>query len=292
MPDISKKSSNLAVQKRATVKNTVHLKGIGIHSGTDAELFIHPAPSGSGLVFDVKGVSAGKIPVSPLNVIGTMQQVVLGKNGAKIQTVEHLLAALSIAGVSDAVLEVSGEEVPILDGSAWPYYEAIEAEGISFFNETLHPIIIKTPLWIVEGERYLVALPDDECRITYSINFDHKMLKGQGISINRNDPDFAEKILKARTFGMMKDVNAMKEKGLIKGGSLENALVLTDDGYLNESLRYKDECVRHKVLDLVGDLNLLNRPVQGHIIASKAGHKLDVALTKKMLAGDLISAAS
>jgi len=266
----------------ATVQETVTLRGIGIHSGSEALLRIHPALPGSGLVFQTGGA---QIAVSPFHVTDTRQAVTLGNGEQTVQTVEHLLAALFAAGVTDAILELNGSEVPILDGSAWPFYEAIVAAGVSHSGIAAEPIRLTHPVWVVDGEKYLIALPSDTFEITYSVDYDHPLLRGQTLSIHGKDPKFAEKILPARTFGFLKDLEALQAKGLGKGGSIENAVVLTETGYLTESLRFDNECIRHKVLDLVGDLYLLNRPVQAHIIASRAGHTLDVALTQRIAAG-------
>ena len=266
---------------RAAIREKVQIKGIGIHSGESAVLTIHPAESNTGLYFLVnKGKDT--VTVSPENVVNTVQAVTLGNGTAIVQTIEHLLAALSVSGITDAVLELNGNEVPIMDGSAWPYYEAIQTAGLTFFSDRVIPIEITTPVWVVEGDKYLVALPHTANRITYSIDYNHPLLRGQSFSIDTDSENFAAEILKARTFGFYRDVEVMKAKGLIKGASLENAVGLTEDGYLNESLRYEDECIRHKILDLVGDLYLLNRPVRGRILASRAGHKLDVELAMKI----------
>ncbi|MCB1324666.1 MAG: UDP-3-O-[3-hydroxymyristoyl] N-acetylglucosamine deacetylase [Spirochaetales bacterium] len=269
------------ISKRKTVAQIATLRGQGIHSGEQVTLRIRPAACGTGLVF-ISEKHRSQVAVSPFHVVGTTNAVTLGNREWHVQTVEHLLAALAAAGISDALLEVDAPEIPIMDGSSEPFYQAVQDAGIVEYEEQLEPIRLHTPVWVVDGEKYLVALPDDQLRVTYSIDFNHPLLKGQTISMDLGGDRLAREILPARTFGFLKDVEAMKAKGLIKGGSIENAIVLTDDGYLNESLRFEQECVRHKVLDLIGDLYLLGRPLIAHLIASRAGHALDVALGRKI----------
>lgn len=167
-----------------------------------------------------------------------------------------------------------------MDGSSLPFWEGIRSSGIKELEETIEPIRISHPMWVVDGDKYLVMLPSDELKVTYNIDFNHPLLRGQSYTTKLDENILGEDILPARTFGFLKDVEALQSRGLALGGSLDNAVVLTDDGYLNESLRYENECVRHKILDLVGDLAVMGRPFLGHLIASKAGHALDISLAK------------
>lgn len=269
---------------RKTVKDTVRLKGIGLHSGKTVHLNIHPAEPGTGIQFyHTTRTHTTQIPVHVDSVIDTGNAVTLGKDGVKIQTIEHLMAAIHTMGVTDARFEIDGMEVPIMDGSSLPFLEGIQATGLETFKNTIDPIEITNPIWVVEGDKYLVLLPSDEWKVTYSIDFSHPLLKGQNIHINLNQNNLLNEILPARTFGFLKDVEYLQSRGLALGGSLDNAVVLTEDSYLNDSLRYDDECVRHKVLDLVGDLAVMGRPFKGHLIASKAGHGLDISLARCIL---------
>lgn len=271
---------------RKTIKNPIKLEGKGIHSGERVHLNLLPAECGQGLVFrsiQKDSTLGSRIEVSPENVKGTVHAVTLSNGDWQIQTVEHVLAALATAGVTDLTMEVDSQEVPIMDGSAQPFYMGLMSAGIHEYAEEIEPIKIHTPVWVVEDNKYLVALPHAGLRITYNIDFPHPELRGQSISLDIDESTLAEQILPARTFGFLKEVEAMKARGLIKGASEENAVVLTETGYLND-LRYPEECVRHKVLDLIGDLYLLGRPLQGHFIASRAGHALDVALGRNILA--------
>ncbi len=267
---------------RATVRGPVTIAGTGLHSGRTVTLKLFPARAGTGLVFlPVKG-NKGKIPVSPFYVTDTRQAVTLGNRNWEVRTVEHLLAGLAAAGVTDAFLEIDALEIPIMDGSSAPFYDAVMAVGIEPFRVPLDPIRLTTPIWVVDKDRYLVALPHDTTRVTYSIDFDHPALRGQTLVIDLDQKSFVTEIASARTFGFYRDLEAMQARGLARGASPDNAVVLTDDGYMNE-LRYENECLRHKVLDLIGDLYLMGRPLQAHVIAHRAGHSLDVTLAKQIL---------
>ncbi|MCC5814643.1 MAG: UDP-3-O-acyl-N-acetylglucosamine deacetylase [Leptospira sp.] len=269
---------------RKTVKNTVKMKGIGLHSGKSVHLNIHPAEAGTGIQFyHTSPNHITKIPVSVDYVIDTGNAVTLGKDGIKIQTIEHLMAAIHAMGITDARLEINAMEIPIMDGSSLPFLQSIQDTGLETFKHTIDPIEITHPIWVVEGDKYLVLLPADEWKVTYSIDFNHPLLKGQTIHIQLNQETLLNEILPARTFGFLKDVEYLQSRGLALGGSLDNAVVLTEDSYLNDELRFENECVRHKVLDLVGDLAVMGRPFKGHLIASKAGHGLDISLAKCIL---------
>jgi len=284
------------VKNRKTLKNDVLIKGIGLHSGKQVNLRLIPAESGTGLVFipNTSSFKKFRIPVGLEYVVDTSNAVTLGDGVHVIQTIEHLMAALHTKGITDLYLEIDSIEVPIMDGSAKPFLEAIELSNIEVFPETVEAIKIKNPIWVVDGDKYLVILPSDtnKLSVTYNIDFKHPLLRGQSFSTNITPEILEEQILPARTFGFLKDVEALQARGLALGGSLENAIVLTEDGYLNESLRYENEFVRHKILDLVGDLAIVGRPILGHILASKAGHALDVSMGKLIMSrvtGDEVS---
>ncbi len=269
---------------RKTVKNTIKLQGIGLHSGKTVHLSIHPSQSGTGLKFlHTTPSKSTLISVHVDQVIDTGNAVTLGKEGVKVQTIEHLMAALHTLGITDALIEIDSQEVPIMDGSALPFVDALTATGAVSFKETIEPIKVNNPIWVVEGDKYLILLPSDELKVTYNIDFNHPLLRGQSLSTTLSASTLQNEILPARTFGFLKDVELLQSKGLALGGSLDNAVVLTEDGYLNDALRFENECIRHKVLDLIGDLAVLGRPFIGHLIASKAGHGLDISLAKCIL---------
>ena len=269
---------------RKTVKNTIRLKGLGLHSEKTVQLTIHPSESGSGIQFlHTSPTKKTLIPVHVDQVIDTGNAVTLGQDGVKIQTIEHLMAALHTLGISDAIIEIDSNEVPIMDGSSLPFLEAIISTGSLSFREQLEPIKITNPIWVVEGDKYLVLLPSDELKVTYNIDFNHPLLRGQTLTTSLDQNTLLNEILPARTFGFLKDVEYLQSRGLALGGSLDNAVVLTEDGYLNDELRFDNECISHKVLDLIGDLAVMGRPFTGHLIASKAGHGLDISLAKCIL---------
>lgn len=268
---------------RATIAAPVNIRGLGLHSGDPVTLKMFPAESGVGMVFRAGAGQVGDIPVDPFHVVDTVHAVTLGNSDRKVATVEHLLCALAVAGVTDCYFELDGTEIPIMDGSALPFYEAIMSVGVQEHAERIEPIVITSPIWVVQKDKYIIALPHDGFRVTYGIAFAHPELQGQSFSMDLNSSICQSDLLAARTFGFYQEVEQMRARGLARGASLENAVVLTEDGYMNESLRYQDECIRHKVLDLIGDLYLLGRPLQAHIIASKAGHTLDVALDRNIL---------
>ncbi|TGN08446.1 UDP-3-O-acyl-N-acetylglucosamine deacetylase [Leptospira ilyithenensis] len=267
---------------RKTIKESLTLKGIGLHSGKTVTLRLHPAPANTGLVFFLyRGINKIRIPISLDHVVDTSNATTIGDGSSnRIQTIEHLLAAVHTLGITDCILEIDAVEVPIMDGSSLPFWEGIRSSGIKELEETIEPIRISHPMWVVDGDKYLVMLPSDELKVTYNIDFNHPLLRGHSYTTKLDETILGEDILPARTFGFLKDVEALQARGLALGGSLDNAVVLTDDGYLNESLRYENECVRHKILDLVGDLAVMGRPFYGHLIASKAGHALDISLAK------------
>ena len=283
-PGISRPHHRIGAQNRSTVAETITFSGTGIHTAGITTLRVHPAASGTGLILRSSSASNGMIPISPLSVTQTTQAVTLSNGFFQVHTVEHILCALAVAGVTDAVLELDGTEIPILDGAAGEFYRGIEASGVESFDEAVEPIKLTAPVWVVKDDKYLVAIPADEFRVTYTIDFPHPDLHGKTYHGVLNSEIMETEILEARTFGFLKDIEELRKHGLGMGASLENAVVLTETGYLNEELRYSDECLRHKVLDLVGDLYLLGRPLLAHVIAFRAGHALDVALGRNILA--------
>lgn len=274
--------------KRASISKPVSIQGIGVHSGKKVRLKIQPANIGTGVRFRrQKHHRYEDIILSPDAVVATTNAVSISNGKWHVQTVEHLLAAFYAIGISDAIIELDSSEIPIMDGSAEPFYKAITKAGVKHSNVPWPSLRLHAPVWVVDGDRYLIALPQDEEKqrylsVTYNISYNHPLLYQQSMCIDIHREQLAKLILPARTFAMLSDVEALKEKNLALGGSLDNAIVLNDKGYINKSLRYPDECIRHKILDLIGDLYLLGQPLEAHIIASKAGHALDVALVNKI----------
>ncbi len=268
---------------RRTLKRAVGCTGIGLHTGRPVRLELKPAPSGAGIVF--RRVDLGvSIPASLSCLDRLDHATTLTRDGASIDTVEHLLSALFALGVDDALVEVNGPEVPVLDGSAAPFVILIHEAGLKPLPESREYLRILAPVEVVHGGKWARFSPADHFRVTYTIGFDHPLLRHQNASFRVNAEAFTEQIAPARTFGFLREVETLRRNGLALGGSLENAVVIGETGVLNNKLRFEDEFVRHKILDAIGDVALLGRPILGHLEATKAGHALHAALCQKLLA--------
>ncbi len=272
--------------KRKTLMKSIKYDGIGLHKGEKIALKLIPAPVNTGIIFkrtDIK--ENNEITLDIANVFNpTRGTNIRNKFGAEIYTIEHFMSSLYVYGITDLYVEVDGNEMPIGDGSAFPFLELVDIAGIKEYDETVEPIVIKEPVYIAEEDKYIIGLPHNDYKITYAVNYNHTFLKSQLIEFDINKENFKNEIAKARTFGFDYELEYLKKNNLALGGSLENAIVVTAKGVMNpDGLRYEDEFVRHKVLDIIGDLKILNRPIKGHIIAIKAGHALDVKFAKKLL---------
>jgi UDP-3-O-[3-hydroxymyristoyl] N-acetylglucosamine deacetylase len=264
-----------------TLATPLDFEGVGVHSGMSARVRLVPAPAGHGFVFhrvDLPGAPA--IPARAEHVSHTVMSTTLSVEDCAVHTVEHLLAALAGLGVTDARIEVDGPEVPILDGSAWPFVEAIRAAGIRVLDAP-RPVVALPLAACSEGDKTLTVVPGSHAEVTYAVDFGHPLAGPQLFHALLTPAYFAREIAPARTFGFLRDVEALRAAGLAKGGSVENAIVIMDDRYSSE-LRFADELVRHKVLDLIGDLALLGASWTGHVVAVKAGHKLHNALARQV----------
>ncbi|MBI5599218.1 MAG: UDP-3-O-acyl-N-acetylglucosamine deacetylase [Deltaproteobacteria bacterium] len=273
---------------QTTVKEIIEFSGIGLHTGLLVKTRILPAPADAGIRFirrDVPGSPA--IKARGKNVIETLYAMTLGKDGVTVSTVEHLLAAFYGLRVDNAVVEVFGPEIPIMDGSAAPFVEMIEGTGLRKLNAPRRYLVVKKPMKIAEGDKSISLLPpkdDAGLTIEYTIDFSHPYLNRQSFAISLCPRVFKEEVVKARTFGFLRDVEMLRKNGLARGGSLENAVVIGDRDVLNEEgLRFPDEFVRHKVLDLIGDISLLGVQVIGRIKAHRSGHSLNYGIVKKAL---------
>lgn len=268
-----------------TIKSEIELSGIGLHSGEQTRVRILPAAVGEGRYFvrvDLPGA-----PIIPAKIEAVSQTALstelAGTTDAQIRTVEHLLAALAGMGADNARIEVDGPEVPLLDGSALVWVEAIARVGL-VAQELVHspengqnsPLL--NPVWVRHGDAFAAALPAAETRFSYGIDFDEPAIGNQWYSWSPEAESFASAIAPARTFGLARQVDQLRQAGLIKGGSLENALVCDRSGWLNPPLRFANEPVRHKILDLVGDLSLLGTWPTAHYLAYKASHNLHIQL--------------
>ena len=264
-----------------TLRRQVSCAGIGLHSGTKVSLTLKPAPADTGVVFRRTDLGVD-IPAHVDNVTGIQYATVLGKGGATVETVEHLLAALVSAGVDNLIIELSQREVPIMDGSSAPFLFLIQEAGVKRLSTPRSYLKVLRPVSVSSGDKHIAIYPSDHFKVSYTISFDHPMLRHQSRTIRITEQTFIDDIASARTFGFLKDVEWMRQQGLALGGSLDNAIVIGDTGSLN-ALRFEDECVRHKILDAVGDLSLLGRPVLGHVVAHRAGHALHTQLARQLL---------
>jgi UDP-3-O-[3-hydroxymyristoyl] N-acetylglucosamine deacetylase len=271
------------MQKQTTLKEEASCAGVGLHSGRKVKLALKSAGADRGIVFRRLDQDGIEIPATAQYLSHINHATCLARGAVRIQTIEHLLAALHALGVDNAIVELDGPEVPIMDGSAAPFIYLIHEAGIKSLSAPRSYIGLARPVSVGDEGRFVAAYPCDRLRLTYTINFDHPLLKHQECSVEIDESSFVEDIAPARTFGFLKDVELMRQAGLALGGSLDNAVVLGETGVLNNPLRFPDEFVRHKILDLLGDLVLLGRPLRAHVVAHRAGHALHTRLVKAIL---------
>jgi UDP-3-O-[3-hydroxymyristoyl] N-acetylglucosamine deacetylase len=267
-----------------TLRRTVYCAGIGLHSGHKVTLTLKPAPADTGIVFRRTDLGGLEIPAHASHVAGISYATVLARGGAKAETVEHLLSALVSQGIDNIYIDLNTPEVPIMDGSAAPFVYLIrEDAGIKKLNVPRRYLWVTRPLTLTHGDKQIALYPADELKVTYTISFDHPLLRHQSRTISITEESFIDEIAPARTFGFLKEVETLRQKGLALGGSLDNAIVLGETGVLNNTLRFEDEFVRHKILDVIGDLALVGHPIIGHIVAHRGGHGLHTAFAAKIL---------
>jgi UDP-3-O-[3-hydroxymyristoyl] N-acetylglucosamine deacetylase len=270
-----------------TLAAGVTIAGIGLHTGRHAEVRLRPAPPGRGFVFERVDLDGHPmVPARPDLVADTTRATTLAKGDASVQTVEHLVAALFGMGVSDAHIEVAGPEIPILDGSAAPFVEAIARAGTTTHGKRPPRQALDAPIWMPSGDSFLAAIPSPELRFSYGIVFEASPIGEQWQSFVLDANRFRDELAPARTFARLAEVEALRERGLVAGGSLDVALVCDETKWLNGPLRFPNEPVRHKLLDFIGDLGLLGDELPcAHYIAFRAGHALHVKLAKRIVYG-------
>lgn len=271
--------------KRKTIAKEIEYSGIGLHKGE--KIFMKLLPSYSGkIIFRRSDLEAGKNEIV-LDIENTFD-LTRGTNlknefGAMVFTIEHFLSALAICNITDLVVELNGNELPICDGSATVFLQLFEEAGMQELEENMEEIVVKEPIYLSLGDKHIIALPYDGKKLTYSIRFEHSFLKSQMAEFVLDYDTYRKEIAPARTFGFDYEIEYLQKNNLALGGSLENAIVVQKDGVMNpEGLRFEDEFVRHKMLDIIGDLKILNRAWKAHIIAIKAGHALDIEFAKKL----------
>jgi len=268
-----------------TLKRPTSCEGVGLHSGAKVTLRLIPAPVDHGLLF-VRVDLPGKptIPARADFVVSTALATTLGQGSARVGTVEHLVSALSGLGIDNVRIELDGPEVPIMDGSAAPFAQLITEAGIRVQDQAKSFLVIRRVVSVREGDKSATLAPAKKLRVDCTIDFKHPLISDQTYSLEFQESTYAKEIARARTFGFAKDVEKLQANGLARGGSLKNAIVVDEFSVLNpEGLRFPDEFVRHKLLDALGDVALMGRPVVGHLTVHKSGHALNHKLVMKVL---------
>src|SRR5262249_4267506 len=266
-----------------TIRRQISCVGIGLHSGNKVNLTLKPAAADYGIRFRRSDLGNHEVPATGHNLGGIQLRTGLASNEVAVETVEHLLAALVSVGIDNLIIELNSPEVPIMDGSAAPFIYLIHEAGVKRLPTPRKYLKILRPISISRGDKRIALFPSDHFKVTYSISYDHPLLRHQSRTVRITEESFAEEIAPARTFPFLKDVEMPRQNGLALGGSLENAIVLGETGVLNNALRFEDEFVRHKILDAVGDLALVGYPVIGHLVAHRAGHALHTEFATKIL---------
>lgn len=276
--------------RQRTLKNTIRATGIGLHTGKKVYLTLSPAPINAGVVFRrVDSTPPVVIPSHPLNVQHTELATSLGKDGVRVSTVEHLMAAFAGLGIDNCYVDVSSDEVPIMDGSAAPFVFLIQSAGILEQGAPKRFTRIKKAIEVRDGDKWARFEPFNGFKVKFTIDFDHPVFKDgpQTTEMDFSTTSFVREISRARTFGFMKDIEALRQRDLALGGSMDNAIVIDDYRVLNQDgLRYSNEFVRHKVLDAIGDLYLLGHSLIGSFSGYKSGHALNNRLLRELLVNE------
>jgi UDP-3-O-[3-hydroxymyristoyl] N-acetylglucosamine deacetylase len=271
------------VRFETTTERPVEVSGIGLHHGVPVKLRLVPAPAGTGIVFRRSDLDYFAIPANWKNVERVIYATSLERQGVLISTTEHLLSTLYSFGIDNLWIEIDNLEVPILDGSGKPFVDLLRAAGIRELRRKRRYLRIRRPVMVEDGKKRISILPDNSFRLTCDIDFPQPIGR-QSIAMEVTAENYARELSSARTFGFEHELGQLREMGLIRGASLENAVCFTREGVMNpEGLRFADECCRHKALDLIGDLALLGRPLLGNVIAERAGHAMHTALVARIM---------
>ncbi|HTS58111.1 MAG TPA: UDP-3-O-acyl-N-acetylglucosamine deacetylase [Terriglobales bacterium] len=266
-----------------TVRKAVECSGVGLHSGAPVRVRILPAPPGTGIVFRRVDLDGFEVEAVGRNLARVSYATSLMKKGVLISTTEHLLSALMGTGIDNAIVELNNLELPILDGSSQPFVDLISKAGIQRQRRARTYLKIRRELHLRERGKYIAVYPSQTYSVSYSIDFPHPLIGRETFTLHLENGSYVREIAPARTFGFREDERAMRNMGLIRGASQENCIVLTKNGIENPPLRFADEFVRHKVLDLVGDLALLGKQILGNVVADRAGHAMHTALVSRLL---------
>jgi UDP-3-O-[3-hydroxymyristoyl] N-acetylglucosamine deacetylase / 3-hydroxyacyl-[acyl-carrier-protein] dehydratase len=273
----------VSMEKQQTIASEASFSGIGLHTGNLTTLTFKPAPPDKGVTFyrvDMPGRPAIKADID--HVVDVSRGTTIGINGAKVHTVEHVLAAIAGLGIDNIDIEVDANEVPVGDGSSLPFMHTLKKAGLVQQDTARKYITIREPVYFKSDDVTLSVLPANETRLTMTIAYDHVAVGTQYASYSISPEIFEHEIAPSRTYCFLRDVKMLQEQGLIRGGSLENAVVIGDDHVLNDDLRFPDEFVRHKILDLLGDMFLLGHPFKGHVVAVKSGHPTHVEFSRRV----------
>jgi UDP-3-O-[3-hydroxymyristoyl] N-acetylglucosamine deacetylase len=262
------------MNEQRTLRRSITCAGIGLHSGNRVTLSLKPAPADFGIRFRRADLGGLEVPARVNHVGGINFATGLARDAVKVDTVEHLLSALVSLGVDNVVIELNSAEVPIMDGSAAPFVYLIHEAGVKRLPNARRYLKVLHPMSLSNGDKRIALYPSDHFKVTYSIAFDHPLLRHQSRTLRITEESFVDDIAPARTFGFLKEVEVMRQQGLALGGSLENAVVIGDTAVLNNALRFDDEFVRHKILDVIGDMALVGYPIIGHLVAHRGGHRL------------------
>jgi UDP-3-O-[3-hydroxymyristoyl] N-acetylglucosamine deacetylase len=266
-----------------TIRSAVECSGIGLHSGAPVRLRILPGTPGSGIIFRRTDLDGFEVEAVSRNVARVSYATSLMKKGVLVSTTEHLLSAFIGMGIDNAVVELDNLELPILDGSARPFVDMIQTAGVRKQRRPRKYLKIRREFELREGNKFIAVYPAETYSVSYSINFPHPLIGKETFQVELSNGNYLKHIAAARTFGSREDERAMRNMGLIRGASHENCVVLSRDGIENGPLRFRDEFVRHKVLDLVGDLALLGKHMLGNVVADRAGHAMHTALVSRIL---------
>lgn len=273
--------------RQRTLKNIIKATGVGLHTGEKVYLSLRPAAPNTGIIFRrVDLPEPVDIPATPQNVGETTLSTTLIRDGIKVSTVEHLLSALAGLGIDNVYIDVSAAEVPIMDGSAGPFVFLIQSAGVEEQNAAKRFIRIKKPIKVQDGDKWAMFEPYEGFKVSFTIDFDHPAFSedSQTATIDFSSTSFVKEVSRARTFGFMRDIEALRKRKLALGGSMDNAIVVDNYRVLNEDgLRYSDEFVKHKILDAIGDLYLLGHSLIGSFTGFKSGHGLNNQLLRQLL---------
>jgi UDP-3-O-[3-hydroxymyristoyl] N-acetylglucosamine deacetylase len=266
-----------------TIRSAVECEGVGLHSGAPVHMRIVPAAAGTGIVFRRVDLDGFLVEADSRNVARVSYATSLMKKGVLISTTEHLLSAFIGLGVDNAVVELDNLELPILDGSARPFMDMVLNAGLKKQRRQRVYMRIRRELELRESDKFIGVYPAPGYSVAYTINFPHPLIGRETFEVELSDGQYRREIAPARTFGFVEQEKAMRNQGLIRGASQDNVIVLNCDSVLNGPLRYPDEFVRHKVLDLIGDLALVGRRIIGRVVADRAGHAMHTALVSRLL---------